>query len=39
MTRIFRKLLAQRGLSDDFLYPKYEELFDPFLMLGVEKAA
>ena len=38
MTRIFRKLLAQRGLSDDFLYPKYEELFDPFLMLGVEKA-
>ena len=38
MTRIFKKLLADRGLNEDFLHPKYEDLFDPFLMLGMSKA-
>ncbi len=38
MTRIFKQLLADRGLDKDFLQPKYEQLFDPFLMLDVEKA-
>ena len=38
MTRIFKKLLADRGLDESFLRPKYEDLFDPFLMLGMAKA-
>ncbi|MCQ2570641.1 MAG: single-stranded-DNA-specific exonuclease RecJ [Candidatus Saccharibacteria bacterium] len=38
MTRIFKKLLADRGLDDNFLHPKYENLFDPFLMLDIAKA-
>ena len=38
MTGIFRKLLAQRGLDEAFLYPKYEKLFDPYLMCDMEKA-
>lgn len=38
MTRIFEQLLAQRGLSEDFLHPRYEDLFDPFLMQGVKEA-
>ena len=38
MTRIFEQLLADRGLDKSFLRPKYEELFDPFLMQGAEKA-
>lgn len=38
MTRIFEQLLAQRGLGDDFLHPRYDNLFDPFLMLGVREA-
>lgn len=38
MTRIFKKLLADRGLNEGFLHPKYEDLFDPFLMLGMSKA-
>ena len=38
MTRIFRQLLADRGLDKSFLHPKYEDLFDPFLMQGVTKA-
>lgn len=38
MTRIFKKLLAERGLDESFLHPKYEDLFDPFLMLGMTKA-
>ena len=30
MTEIFAQLLRERGLDEHFLYPKYEELFDPF---------
>lgn len=37
MTRILKELLAKRGLDESFLRPKYEDLFDPFLMLGIEK--
>ncbi|MBR6098094.1 single-stranded-DNA-specific exonuclease RecJ [Candidatus Saccharibacteria bacterium] len=38
MTEIFKKLLAQRGLDENFLYPKYDDLFDSFLMLDMKKA-
>lgn len=38
MTRIFEQLLADRGLDESFLHPKYADLFDPFLMLGMTKA-
>ena len=38
MTRIFKQLLADRGLDKSFLRPKYDDLFDPFLMLGMSKA-
>ena len=35
MTRLFQELLSLRGLSESFLNPKYDELFDPFLMPDV----
>ena len=38
MTRIFAELLEQRGLGEDFLHPRYEQLFDPFLMQGMTAA-
>ncbi len=38
MTELFEKILAQRGLDEKFLYPKYEDLFDPFLMKGMREA-
>ena len=38
MTDLFAKLLRERGLDERFLYPKYEELFDPFRLKGVKKA-
>lgn len=38
MTGLFKKLLVRRGLDENFLYPKYEDLFDPFLMQDIEKA-
>ena len=38
MTRIFTELLEQRGLGEDFLHPRYEQLFDPFLMQGMTAA-
>ena len=38
MTRILKQLLAERGLDEHFLHPKYEELFDPLLMLGMSDA-
>lgn len=38
MTKIFEKLLEQRGLDDSFLHPRYEDLFDPFLMQDMRKA-
>ena len=38
MTEIFAQILADRGLDESFLNPRYEDLFDPFLMLGMNKA-
>ena len=38
MTEIFSQILADRGLDESFLNPRYEDLFDPFLMLGMNKA-
>ena len=38
MTDLFAKLLRERGLDEHFLYPKYEELFDPYKLKGVKKA-
>ncbi len=38
MTEIFAKLLKERGLDEHFLYPKYEELFDPFQLTGIKEA-
>lgn len=38
MTGLFAKLLRERGLDERFLYPKYDDLFDPFELRGVKKA-
>ena len=38
MTRIFERLLKQRGLDENFLHPNYDELFDPFLLKDMRKA-
>ena len=38
MTRILDEILAKRGLDKSFLSPKYNDLFDPFLMLGMKEA-
>ena len=38
MTEIFSQILTDRGLDESFLNPRYEDLFDPFLMLGMNKA-
>lgn len=38
MTEIFAKLLRERGLDERFLYPKYEDLFDPYKLTGVKAA-
>ncbi len=38
MNKIFVQLLKNRGVSESFLKPKYENLSDPFLMPDMEKA-
>ena len=38
MSDIFAQILEQRGLDESFLTPRYEDLFDPFLMLGMNEA-
>lgn len=38
MTALFEKLLRQRGLSKEFLYPRYEALFDPYLLEDMKGA-
>ncbi|MBR0133663.1 single-stranded-DNA-specific exonuclease RecJ [Candidatus Saccharibacteria bacterium] len=38
MTELFQRLLRERGLDEHFLYPKYEELFDPYKLRGVKEA-
>ena len=35
-TAIFQRLLKNRGLNDDFLKPRYEDLSDPFLLPDIE---
>ena len=38
MTDLFKQLLRQRGLDESFLCPKYENLFNPLEIKGVEAA-
>ncbi len=38
MSRIFDSLVEQRGITADFLHPKYEDLIDPRILPGVEQA-
>ena len=38
MSKIFEQLLKVRGLTPDFLAPKYENLTDPFELTDMEKA-
>lgn len=38
MSEIFFRLLKKRGITEEFLNPKYEELVDPFLLPDMEKA-
>ena len=37
MNQLFERLLKKRGVGEDFLHPKYEDLADPFLMPDMEK--
>lgn len=38
MNKIFTQLVKIRGLDDDFLHPKYENLKDPFVLPDMKKA-
>lgn len=38
MNKLFERLVSKRGISEDFLHPKYEELIDPFLLPDMEPA-
>ena len=38
MNKLFTQLLESRHISDDFLYPKYENLTDPNLLADMQKA-
>ena len=38
MNKIFTQLIKKRGLTPDFLEPKYENLTDPFELPDIEKA-
>ena len=38
MNKIFIQLMKQRGITDEFLHPVYENLADPFLLPDMEKA-
>lgn len=38
MSKIFEQLLKKRGISEDFLHPKYESLSDPYLLESMDKA-
>ena len=37
-SKLFLKLLEKRGLSEEFLDPRYEKLSDPFLLPDMKKA-
>ncbi len=38
MSKIYKQLVAVRGLDKDFLQPRYEDCVDPFLLPDMEKA-
>ena len=38
MSKLFERLVKKRGLTPDFLSPKYESLKDPFLLPDMKKA-
>ena len=38
MSKLFQRLLKARGVSEDFLHPKYEDLTDPFTLEDMDKA-
>lgn len=38
MNKIFEQLLKARSITDDFLYPKYERLSDPYLLPDMKVA-
>lgn len=38
ISRLFRRLLEKRGISKEFLTPKYEECHDPYLIPGMRRA-
>lgn len=38
MSKIFEQILKQKGIDVNFLYPKYEDLSDPFLLPDMQKA-
>lgn len=38
MNKIFNQILEKRGLNEDFLHPKYENLTDPYEVNDVKKA-
>lgn len=37
-SKLFEKLLEKRGITEEFLSPKYEDLSDPFSLPDMEKA-
>ena len=37
MSKLFKRLMEKRGITDDFLHPKYEDLADPFLLPDMDK--
>ena len=39
MSKLFERLVKKRGLSEDFLRPRYEALVDPFLLPDMDKGA
>lgn len=38
MNKIFTQLVEKRGLTDDFIHPKYENLAAPDVLLGIKEA-
>lgn len=38
MSKIFEQLVKQRGLTEEFLHPRYEALTDPAVFPGMDKA-
>lgn len=37
MSELFERLIKQRKISDDFLYPNYEDCVDPFILPDMNK--